>query len=197
MNIGAVLLAAGQSSRFGKNKLLEDFCGTPVVCRAMDALCQVKASRMAVVTGCREVEALGRSHGFSVIVNGAPQAGLSHSITLGVRAMADMDAVLLVAADMPLLTGDSLCALVRAFVAGGYPAACLGDETHWGNPALFSRACFGALCALAGDRGAKGVLRSLEGRALVVPCLHPGELADADTPQLLAQLAKRARVNRG
>ena len=160
MNIGAVLLAAGQSSRFGKNKLLEDFCGTPVVCCAMDALCQVKASRMAVVTGCREVEALGRSHGFSVIVNDAPQAGLSHSITLGVRAMADMDAVLLVAADMPLLTGDSLC-------------------------------------ALAGDRGAKGVLRSLEGRALVVPCLHPGELADADTPQLLAQLAKRARVNRG
>ena len=197
MNLGAVLLAAGRSSRFGRNKLLEDFGGMPVVCRVLDALCRVQASRMAVVTGCGEVAEYGRVRGLRVIGNDAPEKGLSHSIALGVRAIADMDAVLLVAADMPLLTGDSLCALVRAFEEGGCQAACLGDETHWGNPAVFSRVCFDALCALTGDRGARGVLRSLGDCVRIVPCLHPGELADADTPQALSRLAKRALYTGG
>ena len=56
-------------------------------------------------------------------------------------------------------------------------------------PAIFSAAYYAELSALSGDRGAKGILRAHEDDLLVVSCLCPHELADADTPEALAEIA--------
>jgi len=186
MKLGVVLLAAGRSERFGSNKLLADFCGKPMICRALEAMHAVSCEQSCVVTGCSEIADLARAYGCGVIWNDSPQLGQSHSICLGVSAMADMDAVLLLAGDQPRLTGESLVRMISSFRASDKGMACLRDETHMGNPAVFSKAYFSALTALSGDRGAKGILRAHENDLLVVSCLNQGELADADTPQALA-----------
>ena len=80
--------------------------------------------------------------------------------------------------------------LVQRFACSGKSIACLRDGTHMGNPALFSRRYFGELLALQGDRGAKGVLRAHEDDLLVVDTVGPDELADADTPDMLAALCR-------
>ena len=69
--------------------------------------------------------------------------------------------------------------------------ACLEDESHRGNPAVFPAACFDELLALRGDCGAKGVLRAHGDELTVVRSRFPGELADADEPQALALLRGR------
>ena len=189
MRLGVVLLAAGMSKRFGANKLLADYGGRPVICSALDAIRACGAARMAAVISCDETAALAEAGGCEVILNDHPEAGQAGSIVLGVMAMQDMDAVLLLAADQPRLTGESLLRLKEAFEDSGKEAACLRDETHMGNPAVFSRRCFDELLALSGDRGAKGVLRAHEDSLLVVDCLYAHELADADTPQALAEIA--------
>ena len=89
-----------------------------------------------------------------------------------------------------LLTADSLTALLAAFRRTGR-VACLEDESHRGNPAVFPAACFDELLALRGDCGAKGVLRAHGDELTVVSCRFPGELADADEPQALALLRGR------
>ena len=150
----------------------------------------LKAEQTAVVTGCDEVARLAEDYGFEVIVNDAPQLGQSHSIRLGVCAMQDMDAVLLMVCDQPRLTGASLERLVQQFACSGKCVACLRDGTHMGNPAVLARQCFDELLALQGDRGAKGVLRAHEDDLLVVDTVGPDELADADTPDMLAALCK-------
>lgn len=188
MTLGAVLLAAGESRRFGGNKLLADFCGKPLVRHALDALLAAGATRTAVVTGCGAVAELARQAGAQVIENKEPALGQARSVVLGVRAMADMDAVLLLAADMPLITGASLAALARALESGAWRAACLEDGAHWGNPAAFRRCCYPELLALTGDCGGKAVLRAQGDALCVIPCLRPGELRDADTPQALEAL---------
>lgn len=190
MKLGVVLLAAGKSERFGANKLLAGFHGRPMVCCALEAAISLKAARTAVVSGCGEVSRLAEEPGCEVIVNDAPQLGQSHSIRLGVRAMQDMDAVLLMVCDQPSLTAASLERLVQRFACSGKSVACLRDGTHMGNPAIFARQCFDELLALQGDRGAKGVLRAHEGDLLVVDTVGPDELADADTPDMLAALCK-------
>lgn len=190
MKLGVVLLAAGKSERFGTNKLLAGFRGRPMVCCALEAAISLKAARTAVVSGCGEVSRLAEEPGCEVIVNDAPQLGQSHSIRLGVRAMQDMDAVLLMVCDQPSLTAASLERLVQRFACSEKSIACLRDGTHMGNPALFSRRYFGELLALQGDRGAKGVLRAHEGDLLVVDTVGPDELADADTPDMLAALCR-------
>ena len=61
MKLGVVLLAAGRSERFGGNKLLADYCGRPMVCRALEAATALRAARTAVVTGCGEIARLAEA----------------------------------------------------------------------------------------------------------------------------------------
>ena len=194
MKLGVVLLAAGKSVRFGSNKLLADFGGQPMICRMMDTAKVLEAERLAAIVSCDEVAKLARDRGFEVIQNEAPELGQARSVVLGAAFMADMDAVLFLAGDMPLLTGESLRLLMTRFEASGKGIACLADETHRGNPAVFSRSYFPALLSLEGDRGAKRILRENEADLLVVPCLYANELADADTPEMLERIQiKRTR----
>ena len=188
MKLGVVLLASGSSTRFGENKLLADFDGRPMVCCAMGAAMAAEPARAAVVTGYDSIAQLAKMHGYEVIVNDAPQKGQAHSIVLGVRAMADMDAVLLVVCDQPLLSCVSVKKLIVQFCGSDKGMACLCDETHRGNPAVFSSAHYNELLALAGDCGAKAILRQHEEDLLVVACVNPNELADVDTPQMLADM---------
>ena len=188
IRLGVLLLAAGRSCRFGENKLLADFRGKPMICRAFDAACALCASQLAVVTGSDEIAHLALARGFDVIENREPELGQAHSICLGVNAMGEMDALLLMVCDQPLLTGGSLVRLLEGFCCGTKGIACLRDATHMGNPAVFSAAYYPQLLALRGDRGAKGVLRAHEDDLLVVQAIHENELCDADTPQALAYI---------
>ena len=191
MKIGIVLLAAGKSERFGSNKLLADFAGKPMICRALETMHALEAARKCVVAGSEEIAALAGAYGFDVIINREPELGQAHSIALGVGAMREMDAVLLMVADQPLLRAASLEGLVSAFAASGRGIACLRDRTHRGNPAVFAARYMPKLLAISGDRGAKGILRAHEDDLLVVDCLGGDELSDADTPQTLALLQEK------
>lgn len=190
MRLGAVLLAAGRSRRFGPaDKLLCDAGGRTMLSRALDTLGAVDADVRAAVVSTQAAEELAAAAGFAAVRNARPEAGLSQSIALGVgwaRAQG-CEAVLLAVADQPLLTADSLAALLAAFRRDGR-IACLEDESHRGNPAVFSEAYFDELLALHGDRGAKGVLRAHEAELTVVRCRLDDELTDADEPQALGRL---------
>lgn len=193
MRLGIVLLAAGRSLRFGQeDKLLADAGGQTVISRALGTLGALDADARAAVVSSETAAALADEAGFDVVHNGEPEAGLSRSIALGVlwARGKGCDAVLLAVADQPLLTVDSLAALLAAFRQTGR-VACLEDESHRGNPAVFPAACFDELLALRGDCGAKGVLRAHGDELTVVRCRFPGELADADEPQALALLRGR------
>ena len=199
MRLAAVLLAAGKSERFGRNKLLADFKGRPMISYPLQAVSAVRAEHMAVIAGSGRIAELAYGHGFDVVENCQPELGQSHSIHLGVRyAMArNADALLLCVGDQPLLTGESLCRLMAAFAQGGKGMACLRDGTHAGNPAVFSKAYFPALLALNGDRGAKSILRAHEDDLILVCCAGEYELDDCDTQSAMASLrAAEKKTNR-
>lgn len=191
MRLGVVLLAAGMSSRFGGNKLLARLGGRRVIDYAADAALSVDCQRRAAVVSSEDVAGALRRSGFDILYNREPGRGMASSIVIGVRAMEDMDAVLLLAADQPLLQGRTLARLVDAFIRSGKGIACLRDGTHWGNPAIFSRIYLNELAALAGDKGAKAVIRRHEDDLVIVDCTNADELADADTPELLRHIEEK------
>lgn len=192
MRIGIVLLAAGMSRRFGEaNKLLADVRGCPMAGRVMDELLALGMERNTAVVSDARVAQLARERGLEVVENKQPELGMARSIVLGVDAMREMDAVLLLNADQPRISAASLRRLVDTFECGGGKPACLIDGTHFGNPAIFGRAYYKELLSLSGDRGAKGILKKHESMLLKVPCAHEGELADADDPDTLRAIAAR------
>ena len=189
MKLCVVLLAAGESRRFGReNKLLALYHGRPMIVHALETLGRLPCVRRMAVVSDAQVDALAKEAGFQTVLNGEVEQGISHSIHLGVKNAGDADAVLLCAADLPKLSRESLERLLHAFEQTGAKAACLADGEIRGNPAVFSAACFDELLGLTGDRGAKRIL--MKEKAVRVPCVLSEELSDADTPQALCRLEK-------
>ena len=89
--IAVILEAAGNSSRFGSNKLLhimED--GRPMSASILEAARSVDAYRKILVTQYDEVAAMAPD--FKVVMNDRPDLGISRSMQLGLKAAGDADA---------------------------------------------------------------------------------------------------------
>ena len=82
-----VVMAAGMGSRFGGNKLAQEWQGKSLIRRALEAVPADKLSATVVVTQYPEVVELAKAFSFTPIVNSHPEYGQSHSIHLGVQAL--------------------------------------------------------------------------------------------------------------
>ena len=78
-------MASGLSRRFGANKLLADFCGQPMLCRAFAATAAPSISARIVVTRSEEVQALCRAQGVPVLLHSLP--GRNDTVRLGLSAL--------------------------------------------------------------------------------------------------------------
>ena len=116
MRVGAVLLASGAGRRFGSNKLLVDWHGAPLICRALSAVPPALFSRAAVCSPYPRVLALAEAAGFLPLRNAHAREGVSASIRLGLGAMTDLDGVLFAVCDQPYLTTESIKRLLDSFL---------------------------------------------------------------------------------
>ncbi len=180
--VAVVLLAAGRSVRFGMtDKLRAPFAGLPLGLHAARMLGGFGFARCFAVVGATPLDYA--AEGFDAIVNDQPAAGQAHSLALGVAAAADAEAVLVLLADMPLVTPGHIRALLDRY-EGRDTIVASRDEGRLSPPALFGQAHFAALLGLSGDQGARSLLRA--GIAVAAP---PGSLADIDTLDDLAELS--------
>ena len=184
MAVGCVILASGESVRFGSNKLLADFCGKPLLAHLLDTLPQTLQA--VVVTRNRAVCELAESRGYACVLHQLPE--VRDTIRLGLQALPDTEGCLFCVGDQPLLTRDTVLRILADFAA--HPAsivrAAFGDRQ--GNPALFPPALYGELCALGEGEAGVTVIRRHADQVRAVQAGFAEELTDADTPDTLAAL---------
>jgi molybdenum cofactor cytidylyltransferase len=112
--VGAVLLAAGRSTRFGNaDKLASDYQGEPLVSYAARAILGVGFGAQLAVVGAGT---LLRLPGYTLIENPSPQSGIASSIICGLTAIEayGLDAMLICLGDMPAIDSADLRALCEA-----------------------------------------------------------------------------------
>lgn len=185
MEIGCVILAAGRSERFGGDKLHAEFSGLSLILRAMQAV--PVGCPAAVVTGDSGIAALARQHGMSVVWNHRPELGVSRSVCLGTMSMTQCDAICFLVADQPLLKIESVRKLLDEWKQHPHCIVRASHDGKPGNPCIFPREFYPALCSLQGDRGGSAVARAFPHRVRLAE-LPPRELMDCDTPEALHQL---------
>jgi molybdenum cofactor cytidylyltransferase len=109
---------------------------------------------------------------------------MGSSLKIGVaRALElapDLDGVLVMLGDQPLVTADDLLTLLDARRTSGRPIVATAYPTSPGVPAFFSRATFPDLVAIDDAAGAKPLLVAAADRVATVTI--PAALADVDTP---------------
>jgi molybdenum cofactor cytidylyltransferase len=196
-NIAAIVLTAGQSSRMeGKNKLLEDFKGKPLVRRAVEAAIGSKASPVLVVTG-KDGDAIRQAlKGLDVrfVHNPDFAEGLSSSLKSGIRAVPEESAGAIVClGDMPQVSSALIDKLIAGFAPerGAMIVAPVKNKQR-GNPVLWARRFFPELLKLEGDMGARKLANFYDEGLLEIEVSDDGAFADIDTPEALAAARKAA-----
>lgn len=188
--IGAVLLAAGGSRRFGSDKLLAPLPdGTPVAVAAAATLVRASSQVIAVVRPGADalVEALHASGAQAVICPNAAE-GMGTSLACGVAAASGWDGWLIALADMPFVSEQTVRAVVAAVAEGAALAAPSYRGTR-GHPVCFGAAYRQALLALRGERGGRELVATVGDRLRRIDCDDPGVLADIDHPADLERCA--------
>ena len=157
---GCVILAAGGSKRFGRQKLLEPWRGEPLIRLAVQTALQTEASPVVVVTGAEGDRLMEALSGLSVeyVHNPHWREGQSESLRLGLAAVRDrVEAVIFMLGDMPLVESALVEALIEEHRGTLAPVIAPGYNDRPGNPVLFDRSSFDALDAVRGDQGGRAI----------------------------------------
>ena len=201
---GCVLMASGLSTRFGSNKLLAQFDGQPLLCRAFAATDTPQLSARIVVTRSAQVQALCKAQGVPVLLHAL--SGRNDTVRLGLSALLaqhpELTGCMFLPGDQPLLRRESLEAMVRDFHAQKETERVIfrlgalagnGPDPLVGSPVLFSNGFFPELLTLPEGKGGSVLLHKYPTLVHTACIAQPEELADTDTPAALAQLEALVR----
>ena len=188
MKLGCILMAAGSGSRFGVNKLEAMFGGKTLAERALDVIPKEDFYAVAVVTQYPRLMELAQGYGFLTVENRSPEAGISHTIRLGMDVLFDADALMFLVADQPKLKKESVKAEIAFFMEHPQNLVAMGYGTRRGNPVIFPKSYFGELRRLNEDSGGSEVIRRHEDALLLFELGDELELYDVDSVAELTRL---------
>ncbi len=202
--IGAVVLAAGRSSRYRAaggaeaTKLVAEVSGAPIIRRVVEAALASRARPVAVVVGhARDaVEAALSGLPAAIVFNPDFATGIASSLGVGLGAMpSDVAAALVLLGDMPKVDAALIDRLIGAFEGSpdAHAVAPL-QRGRRGNPVVIARTLFARAQRLAGDQGARRLLAGLDpGQIVEVDAAGSDVSFDVDTPDDLAAARLRDR----
>jgi molybdenum cofactor cytidylyltransferase len=169
VKVGAVVLAAGGSSRFGQPKQLLVCAGETLVRRAARAALTARGPVVVVVgRDGKEIaeELLGLP--VTVVPNDNWERGIGSSLRCGIEALPECDAVVILTCDQPRVDGAAIQRLIQMhektrnlIVASAYAGTI-------GVPALFAGGIFDELRRLPDDQGAKPIIAAQPERVATI-----------------------------
>jgi molybdenum cofactor cytidylyltransferase len=190
--IAGVILAAGESSRFGKPKQLLNWKGESFVRAVARTALEAELAPVIVVTGAsaEQVEFAVKDLNVTVIKNEEWRSGQGSSIRAGVtnlhRSYSKIGGVIFLLTDQPQVTTSILRALVEKHAQGLYPVVAPMVIDQRANPVLFDRTTFSDLLTLEGDVGGRAIFH--KHRVEYLPWHDDRLLLDVDTPEMYQRL---------
>jgi molybdenum cofactor cytidylyltransferase len=182
--IAGVILAAGSSSRLGEPKQLLDLGGRPVLAHTLAAVRQTSLDPLAIVLGhaAAEIEQRVDLRDVQTIHNPDYQSGQSSSIRAALAALSDdIDGVVFILGDQPLVEPAVIDRLVRAFRTEDAPIVQPKYHEGRGNPVLIARSLFSELAEVTGDTGARPLIQRHHDAVRLVDATEFSRPDDIDT----------------
>lgn len=190
MRTGAVVVAAGMSSRMGEFKPMLSIGRMSIAERVIATLQQSGVTEIVMVTGYNAVvlERHLANHGIVFLRNERyDTTTMFDSACLGLSYIRDKcDRVLFTPVDIPLFTSATVRALLASDAALAVPV-CGGEPGH---PTLISCALIDGILSDGGNGGLRGALERSGEKIVPIPVDDKGVLHDADTPEDYAELLR-------
>ena len=194
-NTGIIILAAGNSSRFGTIKQLLQFNNKTLIQHVIDEAIDAKLSPVILVTGANAGEVSeGIENKKAIIVfNKHWKEGMATSIVTGLQNAITIndkiENIIIAVCDQPFISSSLFKQLLKMRQdTGRNIVACAYADTA-GTPVLFGKKYFDTLINLQGEEGAKKILKT--NKDDVVTINFPEGSIDIDTQKDYDNLSEK------
>jgi molybdenum cofactor cytidylyltransferase len=185
--VTAVILAAGSGQRMGQTKQLLPWGDTTILGQVIRHAQAATVQDVWVVAGheAAAVSEVAAAAGVTVVHNPAYETGeMVSSLQTAVRHLPDdVGAVLVMLADQPLVTPDSLDSLLNAYRQSQRGLIAPTYKGQRGNPVLIDRRYFAELLALPAGSAPRVLLQRHPADLLLVEVGETAVLQDLDHPE--------------
>ncbi len=186
-NIGIIVLAAGESRRFGSPKQLVEIYGETMLNSVIhNAVSGNFHTTVVLGAHADKISKSIKEKKAAVFINESWESGMGSSISKGlafaVNIKPNLEATIFLLCDQPLVTLATVEKLIMAQKASGSDIVASQYEDSLGVPALFTRRLFPELVVLNGNIGAKSVIDKYENSS-VARVFAPENAFDIDTPE--------------
>lgn len=190
--VGAIVLAAGQSTRMGQPKMILPWGDTTVIGKVVDELIAAGITEIVVVTGGahEQVQAVLQGKPIKIVHNPLYAATeMVVSLQVGLRNIDPCcDALLVVLGDQPLIDAGVVRSVVGRFRQGNCSLVIPSYQMHRGHPWLIARELWGDLQNLSSSQTLRDFLNARNEKIVYVNVNSPGILSDMDTPEDYAKM---------
>ena len=195
MNSGAIILAAGSSSRMGQSKQMLDINRKKLLVKTIQAVLDTGISNVAIILGSDEARhrPLLKTLPVDTVNNLHWKKGIGSSIRSGLQYLMSkhpmLEIVIVSVCDQPLLRSENISTLILKYQQTGKPIIASRYSKTPGVPVLFHKTYFEKLATLPDDHGAKKII--LQNPSDVSEVDFPGGEVDLDTKQDYEKFLKR------
>ena len=190
MQIGALIVAAGMSSRMGQFKPMLNLGSISVAQRIIATLQQAGITKIVMVTGYNAtvLERHLAGNGIIFLRNEAYETTqMFDSVKIGLQYLQDKcDKLLLTPVDVPLFTART----VNILLESGAELACPMCQQKQGHPILISNLLIPEILNDCGEQGLKGAMNRCSTPVRRIEVDDPGTVHDADTPEDFSALVE-------
>jgi molybdenum cofactor cytidylyltransferase len=176
----------------GRNKLLIEVHGTPMLRRVIQAALRSRVDEVIVVLGWQKDKVQKTITGLPCrhVVNKNYEAGQSSSVKVGLEEVGPMTrAVLILPGDIAMIDPKPINAVIEEYERGPHPIVVAAYNGRPGHPILFDRRLFEEISQIDEETfGLKAVVKRHEGDVSLVETGTQNVLKDVDTPKDLMQL---------
>lgn len=188
MQIGALIVAAGMSTRMGEFKPMLSIGSISVAQRVIATLSQAGVSKIVMVTGYNATVLERHLSGNGIIFlrnENYETTQMFDSVKIGLSYLQDKcDKVLFTPVDVPLFTAKT----AKTILDSGAPLAVPMCEGQQGHPILIANDLIPEILNDCGEMGLKGAMDRCSAPLLRIDVEDPGTIHDADTPEDFSQL---------